>query len=257
MNNTHEPMDTGAQENNLPETLGPSVTENTEIPDELKALHQQPLETYEEPVDQERAPLNQQHDYQPKPFKQRPHLKKDEIKNFAQMRLQMEQLQRERDEALRKLKDRNDIILGDDDIAEGKHLNRVQQEIKNLKEELVQTRIKAQYADFDTIVNVDTLAALRDNFPELAATLQDSKDLYTQASAAYTLIKKLGIVPDEEVLINRNRIHNNTVKPRPASSVGPQQGDSPLTKANAFAEGLTEDLKKQLFKEMQQARKAY
>lgn len=36
--------------------------------------------------------------------------------------------------------------------------------------------------------------------------------------------------------------------------LSPQQGDSPLSKANAFANGLTEDLKKQLQKEMFEAR---
>ena len=252
---------TGAMETNLPETIGPSVSEPTDIPAELRAVQEHsaiqennnqnqeiPLETYEQPI--------QRQGYEGQTQPQRK-LKKDEYKNAANLRMQLEQAQRERDEALRRLQEKSESPLGDDDLAEGKHLNRVQREIKALKEELVQTRIKAQYHDFDTVVTMDNLAILRDSYPELAATLQSSPDLYTQASSAYTLIKKLGIAPDQQDIANRARVSQNVNKPRPAVSVGPQQGESPLTRANAFAEGLTDDLKKQMLKEMNQARQGY
>jgi hypothetical protein len=244
---------TGPMDTNIPETIGPSVSEPTDLPAELKQQQQyqsgyqseeqsnQELEAAEEAIRETAS---------------RP-LKKDEYKNAARLRLQLEQAQRERDEALRRLQEKSENVLGDDDLAEGKHLNRVQREIKALKEELVQTRIKAQYHDFDSVVTMDNLALLRDSYPELAATLQSSPDLYTQASSAYTLIKKLGIAPDVQEVANRARVAQNMTKPRSAVSVGPQQGESPLTKANAFAEGLTDDLKKQMVKEMNQARKGY
>lgn len=236
-------------ETNLPETLGPSTHEPTEIPAELRQNFSEPdepqaeqvLETYEQPI----------------PERPKPKLKKDEYKNMANMRMQLEQAQKERDQALRKLQERNEGQLGDDDIAEGRHLNRVQQEIKALKEELVQARIKAQYHDFDAVVTMDNLASLRENYPELAASLQSTSDLYTQAASAYTLIKKLGLAQDQETLSNRAKVQNNIAKPRPAASLNAQQGDSPLTKANAFSEGLSEDLKKQLLKEMKMARLNY
>jgi len=50
-------------------------------------------------------------------------------------------------------------------------------------------------------------------------------------------------------------VQANTAKPRPLTSVSPQSGESPLSRANAFAEGLTPELKKNLFKEMQEAKK--
>lgn len=243
---------TGAMETNLPESIGPSVSESHEIPRELRQPHS-PLYNNQEEQQPESQEVEQVESYQQPQRK----LKNDEYKNAANLRKQLEQTQRERDAALRQLQDKNDSILGDDDLAEGKHLNRVQREIKSLKEELVQTRIKAQYHDFDSVVTMDNLAVLRDNYPELAATLQASPDLYTQASSAYTLIKKFGIAPDQQEITNRARVQQNNIKPRPASSVGPQQGESPLTKANAFAEGLTEDLKSQLLKEMNSYRKNY
>jgi len=251
MNENQYIQQTGAIETNLPESIGPSVSEPTEMPHELRQQQnplqdaeefnqqQEPLETYEQPQQPQRK------------------LKNDEYKNAANLRKQLEQAQRERDAALRQLQDKNESILGDDDLAEGKHLNRVQREIKALKEELVQTRIKAQYHDFDSVVTVDNLALLRDNYPELAATLQSAPDLYTQAASAYTLLKKLNIAPDQQEIANRSRVQQNVSKPRPASSVGPQQGESPLTRANAFAEGLTDDLKAQLNREMNQSRRGY
>ena len=53
----------------------------------------------------------------------------------------------------------------------------------------------------------------------------------------------------------RSKARENHAKPRPISSIGAQEGDGPLSKANAFANGLTDELKQQLLKEMQEARK--
>lgn len=252
MNENQYIQDTGAMETNLPESIGPSNTEPTEIPRELRQ-QQHPIEDKVQEQQSQYQEHEQAESYQQPPRK----LKNDEYKNAANLRKQLEQAQRERDAALRQLQDKNDGVLGDDDLAEGKHLNRVQREIKALKEELVQTRIKAQYHDFDSVVTMDNLALLRDNYPEIAATLQNSPDLYTQASSAYTLIKKLGLAPDQQEIANRNRAQQNAMKPRPAASVGPQQGEGPLSRANAFAEGLTDDLRKQMIQEMNQARKGY
>lgn len=248
-NNYDQNLHIAPHETNLPETLGPSIHESNDIPAELRQNlsevqepeAEQVLETYEQPVEQ----------------RPKPKLKKDEYKNMANMRMQLEQAQKERDQALRKLQEKSEGQLGDDDIAEGRHLNRVQQEIKSLKEELVQARIKAQYHDFDSVVTMDNLASLRESYPELAASLSSTTDLYTQAASAYTLIKKLGLAQDQETLSNRAKVQNNIAKPRPAASLSPQQGDSPLSKANAFSEGLSDDLKKQLFKEMNAARLNY
>jgi hypothetical protein len=54
---------------------------------------------------------------------------------------------------------------------------------------------------------------------------------------------------------DRLKALKNSQKPRPLASVSPQQGDGPLSKANAFANGMTAELKEQLRKEMYAARK--
>lgn len=156
--------------------------------------------------------------------------------------------------------------FADDDLVEGKHLKKVKQELRDLKKEIesykqtnsamtAEARIKAQFNDFDKVVTKDTIANLRESYPEIAATINSNSDVYTQAVAAYTLIKKLNIAPDEQYAADRNRVQANTAKPRPLTSVSPQSGESPLSRANAFAEGLTPELRKNLFREMQESKK--
>lgn len=180
--------------------------------------------------------------------------------NFRTLRHKTEQLQRERDDYYRRLQDIEsrqrqphveEPTLNPDDLVEYKHLQR---EMSKIKEEMVETRIRSQYPDYFKVVNDSTIASFRDQYPELARSLDTNKDVYSKATAVYTLIKKFNIVPSDESLLERARIQENMQKPRPLSSVA-QQGDSPLSKANAFANGLTDDLRKQLLKEMQEAKK--
>lgn len=234
----------------LPEAYGPTQTQD--VPQEL--FQPQEQEEVQEPIEQ---PQEVRKPKQTKSY------------NFAAMRQQMEQLQRERDEALRKLEDKDGYIeLAPDEIAEGKHLTKVQRQIKQLQEDInkykqqtiqatTEARIKAQFNDFDSVVTTETIEQLQNNYPELATTLQTAPDLYTQAVSAYTLIKKLGIVPESAYESERQRVYTNTSKPRPSNAVSPQHGESPLSKANAFAGGLTEDLQKELWKEMKMYRKNY
>ena len=200
-------------------------------------------------------------------------------RNIRYMRERAEQadrLERERDELARKLaesqarpqqqEENYDLGLGENDLAEGKHLSKVQKEIVALKKELSQykqqtaqqvteARIKSQYPDFDNIVSQENIRALQQQFPEIANTLNSSTDLYSTAVSAYTMIKKLGIVKEPNYnTAEKQQAMKNMAKPKPLASLSPQQGDSPLSHANAFANGLTDDLKKQLAREMFAAR---
>lgn len=202
-----------------------------------------------------------------------------QAKNFKELRQSTERFKRERDDALRLLEQQQrskqsqqeeyeDVSLNPDDLVEGKHFSKVQKKMKDLEYKIkdyesrsnelaIESRIKSSYADFDQVVNSGTVEALREQYPELAQTINSSSDLYNKAITAYTLIKKLGLVPDQDVQQEQAIAQKNLLKPRSLSSVSPQQGDSPLSRANAFANGLTEDLKKQLHREMMEARKGY
>jgi hypothetical protein len=202
--------------------------------------------------------------------------------NFRNLREAKERAERERDELLGRFQeqerqrtqaqtqsvqqDDENLDIGQDDIVEGKHLSKVGRKLKRLEEELrsykqqsttsvAEARIKAQYPDFDKVVTKDNISSLRELYPELAHTLNSSTDLYNTASSAYTLIKKFGIYQEDIYMADRARAQANAAKPKPLAAVTPQQGDSPLSHANAFANGLTDDLRKNLLKEMHEAMK--
>lgn len=195
--------------------------------------------------------------------------------NIRQLRDKAERIERERDDAIRRLQELENKLkpteeddfslgLGDTDLAEGKHLVKIQKQMRKQQDELVkaqsqmqsllvETRLKTEHPDIDKVVTSDNLKTLSELHPELAGVLNSSSDYYSKAKSAYTMIKKLGIHVEDTFAGERELAQRNAAKPRPLASVSPQQGDSPLSRANAFANGLTEDLKKQLFKEMEDA----
>ena len=137
----------------------------------------------------------------------------------------------------------------------------MENELKQYRQQSVvestETRLKAQFSDFDRIVSKENIESLRESYPEVAASIHANPDLYGRAVAAYTLIKQFGIAKDQLIEADRALVQKNAAKPRPMASISPQQGDSPLSKANAFANGLTDDLKNQLWKEMTQDAKSF
>lgn len=199
-------------------------------------------------------------------------------KNHRALRLKAEKAERERDEAYKILREieaqkqqqnkpveEDDLGLDSEAYVEGKHLKKTYKKVQKLEEELknyqkknaellVETRIKAQFPDFDQVVTKENIESLKTTYPELAHALNPHEDLYGAAASAYTLIKKLGITPQEDVYSQDRAIaQKNAAKPRSMASLAPQQGESPLSHANAFANGLTDDLKKQLWKEMEES----
>jgi adenylate cyclase class IV len=161
-----------------------------------------------------------------------------------------------------------DVRVDDDSLVEGKHLSKVSKKIQHLEKQLRQyeqqstvsateVKLKQKYPDFDAIVSVENLENLRSSYPEIAHTIDSSNDLYSKAVTAYTMIKRLGISPQDDPFKHEKELaQRNAAKPKSLASISPQQGDSPLSKANAFANGtLTEDMKQQLWKEMNQYRK--
>jgi hypothetical protein len=193
----------------------------------------------------------------------------------------------ERDELMRKIaelegrtkpaapvqqEEEEELNLGADDLVEGKHISKIQKKsqskIKQLEERLAkyeqqglqertELALKSKFQDFDKVVTPDNIAMLNEAYPEIARSLYTNEDLYTKAVSAYTLIKKFGIYQDSPFASEKAQVAKNVAKPRPVSSLSPQQGDGALSRANAFASGLTDDLKAQLLKEMQAARKGY
>lgn len=196
-----------------------------------------------------------------------PSKRSDAEYNFAELRRQ-----RERDrEELAQLKaelnrmqspqrnEEDDIGINDDDLIEGKHLKNLYKEIKQLKSEQkakessqIEKMIQLQFPDYYSVVSKENLEFLEQTDPELAESLLYYPDEYKKRAAAYKLIKKsLGNTKDNS---NRDRMkaQENSQKPLSVNAV---TKNSAIGNAHLFENGLTKDLKTNLWKEMQQAMK--
>jgi hypothetical protein len=190
------------------------------------------------------------------------------VKEYEQRQNAQQNLQQETQPRIQPIEENYEFNLADDELAEGKHLSKVSSKIKQLESKLAQyeqrsvmssteMRLKQELPDFDKIVTVDNIKALSAIYPEIAQTLESTSDLYAKAKSAYTIIKNMGIHVENSFIEEQAVVKKNLAKPRALASVSPQQGDSPLSKANAFANGLTEELKAQLRKEMEEATRHY
>lgn len=185
---------------------------------------------------------------------------RDEINRRLQYyEAQTRPLQEEPDEPIR---------LADDEFAEGKHLSKLERKILKLEKKLesqtqqttasvAKAQIAAKYPDFSSVVNNETIRELEQKYPELAVSISSAPDLMTQATAAYTLIKQLNIGSQAQYSSDIDKIQRNASKPKPTAVLNAQRGNSPLSQADAFANGLTPELKKQLLREMEECRKRY
>lgn len=270
------------------------VEEQSQQPEQVHEEYEQEEQVEEviEEMDQEEPEIV------PTPVDTNAKKPKTQQENFKEIRLAKERAERERDalmsqmlEMQSKLQNQQQIAqqqkpvtpiveekewfddLDPESFVEGKQLKNIAQEMKVMKKQLreqqmqsqeiaMQSKIKSQYPDFDDVFNAQTITSLNEQYPDVANALRVMPDDYNKATAAYTMIKNLGIYKGQEVKkpayesdILKAKV--NAAKPRPLTSVNPQQGDSPLSKANAFANGLTTDLKAQMLKEMQTARKSH
>ena len=206
----------------------------------------------------------------------------EQARNFKAIKERARQLERERDEAIKIAKQYQERVapqaqepeeidtfgMNPDDLVEGKHLSKVAKEMKKLREELKQykqqtyqqtteTKLKMQYPDIEKVLTAENIETFQYAYPELASTIASSPDDYTRAVSAYTMLKKFGVYQETGISPEKELSQKNLAKPRPVASVSPQQGDSPLSRANAFANGLTKEVKDQMWKDIQNARKGY
>lgn len=201
----------------------------------------------------------------------------DYAKNMRALREKAERLERERNEALRladearrssQPEENLDINIGDDDYAEGKHLSKLNKKINRLEQELtkaqqrnleiaMENRLAIEYPDWKKVLTSANVEALAQQQPELAAAINSSNDLYSKAASTIKLIKQFGIYNEDLYQTDKSLAQRNAAKPKPMASISPQQGDTPLSRANAFANGLTSEVKSALWKEMEESRRNY
>lgn len=117
----------------------------------------------------------------------------------------------------------------------------------------VDERIQQKYPDFKSTVTRENIELLKELKPRLAESLlKFADDPYQQSELAYEYVK--AYVPQKETGMSKEKQKalENTKKPVSVQSVGKQ---SPIGQVHQFENGLTPELKNQLWKEMQEIRK--
>lgn len=230
----------------------------------------------EQSVQDQQQPEQPQQEVAEQPTPKAEQAKNDVENNLRALREKSQRIERERDDYMNRLRDlearanpkppEEDLSLniGETDLAEGRHVYKLEKKIKRQEEELrktqeqtrqllIETRLQVEHPDIAKVVTEDNIKALGEMYPEVAATLNSSSDYYSKAKAAYTMIKKFGIAQEDSYAAERDTVAKNAAKPRPLTSVSPQQAESPLSRVNAFDRGLTPELMTQLRKEMEEA----
>lgn len=127
--------------------------------------------------------------------------------------------------------------------------------IKENAASMVDERMKARFSDYEDVVTKDNFELLKQEHPELAMSIHSlSHDPYNQAVAAYKLLKKTGVGDMAKSQPQKARAIENSKKPVSVQAV---TKSSAIGNVHNFENGLTPELRKQLQKEMQEARKAY
>ena len=221
--------------------------------DENEVIQQEPEETTEQQEQVQAAPAPQE--------------------SFRQLREKLERAERERDDLARFVAagqsqqkpqpDEDDDPTSEDSIVEYRQLKKYKKELKSVQQQLEQQRLVAEqsvveaklrrkYDDLDQVLSEDNIKSLRALDPDTADAISRTSDYYTKMLLAYKAIKET--VPfDEGPIQDKVVAQRNAVKPRPLTSISAQQGETPMSRANAFSQGLTDDLKAQLHKEMMEA----
>jgi hypothetical protein len=192
--------------------------------------------------------------------------------NWAEARRKMDALERqnrELREGLEALNNRptpeDDELdkLGDDDIVTKRQVRKLTdsqarriaaEAIQQYKASTVEERIKSRYSDFDSVVTPENIELLKQQKPSLALSLAHTPDPYAQAEAAYEAIKMAGIAGEQPMRnTDKERAQKNAQKPLSVNAV--VNKSTPLGNAHLFENGLTPELKAQLWREMEECRK--
>lgn len=117
----------------------------------------------------------------------------------------------------------------------------------------VDERLQTKFPDYKSTVTRENIELLNELKPEVAESLTLlGNDPYRQAKLAYEYIKAFVPQRDETMNKDKKKAEVNSKKPLSVQAVGKQ---SAIGQAHQFENGITPELKAQLWKEMQEIRK--
>lgn len=168
------------------------------------------------------------------------------------------------------LEEDDDLGISDDSYVEAKQLKKyvksIKQELKETKQKFeeyhkknsldqAEVRLKSQFTDFDAVVTQENLEKLAATKPALYRSIMANSDIYDRGYTAYELLKNSGM-SDKNYERQDKRLEDNKAKPRSASNVAPQSGDTPLTRVGDYDRRvLTEARKEELRRSVEEAKK--
>ena len=132
-----------------------------------------------------------------------------------------------------------------------KEVEAVRQEIMELKAQLEEQRFRSKYPDIEEVLSPENIELLKKEDPEIASMIGNIKNTQEQASLAYKYIKRM-LPPKTEESSERKKAVENSKKPISVQALSKQ---SAIGNAHQFENGLTKELKSQLWKEMQDSMK--
>ncbi len=189
---------------------------------------------------------------------------------------QMQQMQQQKPvEQVEEVEEDFNLNMDDDALIEAKEMKKAHERMKVMQRQIKameattrqnqmearmiadENRLLTTYPDFYSVFTKENLAVLEKLEPELAETILANKNFYSQRVTAYKSIKQHGIDREYEIDADRQRAIKNSNKPRPMTSIRPQQGGSPLEMASSYANGSrdSESDRARALREMSEARK--
>lgn len=219
------------------------------------------------------APAAESEDAQEKQVEAQAQSKKrnDVEYNWAEARRAIQERDRklqEYEEQLKRLQKQEEPVdeddlgkLAEDDLITVKQLKKfAAKEARKAADEAVKQhdaanvdeRLQLKFPDFSEVVTTENIELLKQTEPELAVSLYHNPDPFKQGVAAYKLLKKLGMGEKEKASPEKDKALKNAQKPVSVNAVTKQ---SAIGNAHLFENGLTKELKTQLWKEMQTAMK--
>jgi len=134
-----------------------------------------------------------------------------------------------------------------DDWATYGEVDKVKAELAALKQENFRNRIYRDMPDFDKVVNQENLKKFEAAEPEIAGALNEVQDPYKAGVAAYKYLKQFLPQETPQQKQAKQRVADNAKRPGSLASVG---GGTPLAESARFEQGLTKELKDQLWREV-------
>lgn len=203
---------------------------------------------------------------EPEPTKAKEPVETAQEQNWREARRKMQELERQNRElsdAVQRMQvpeAKEEEILAKDDLLTVEQAERLierraaemaDRAIKQREAATLDDRLTAKYSDYAEIVSKENVELLKEQEPELAMSLSRLQDdPYAQAVAAYKLMKKLGIGTTPSKNVEKEKAQKNLQKP---VSVNAATKSSAIGNVHNFENGLTKDLKAQLYAEMREA----